>query len=92
MRKILAFPFVLLIRAYRLVSPVKQWILGPHARCRFHPTCSEYSLECFRRFNLFKAILMSSSRICRCNPMHPGGYDPVARPDGPDFENEPETD
>ncbi|MEC9122543.1 MAG: membrane protein insertion efficiency factor YidD, partial [Verrucomicrobiota bacterium] len=46
-RKLLAFPFVFLIRAYRLISPLKQLIFGPDARCRFHPTCSEYALECF---------------------------------------------
>ena len=76
----LALPFLLLIRAYRMVSPLKQWILGPYARCRFHPTCSEYALECFQRFNPIKAFWMSFSRIGRCNPLHPGGYDPVTPP------------
>ena len=67
----LALPFLLLIRAYQVVSPLKQWILGPYARCRFHPTCSEYALECFQRYNPIKATLMSFSRIARCNPLHP---------------------
>ena len=85
MRSLLALPFTLLIRAYRLVSPLKQLILGPYARCRFHPTCSEYALECFQRFHLIKAIYLSLARISRCNPLHPGGYDPVTCP-----ENNPE--
>ena len=75
--RVLALPFLLLIRAYRLVSPLKQLILGPYARCRFHPTCSEYALECFQRFNPIKASWMSFNRIGRCNPLHAGGYDPV---------------
>jgi len=89
MRRLLAFPFVLLIRVYRVVSPLKQWILGPYARCRFHPTCSEYALECFHRFNLIKAFYMSISRIGRCNPLHPGGYDPVTCPESKAERNEP---
>jgi putative membrane protein insertion efficiency factor len=70
-------PFLILIRSYRIFSPVKQLIFGPYARCRFHPTCSEYALECFQTLPLHHAISRSLSRIGKCNPMHPGGYDPV---------------
>ena len=73
LRSLLALPFTLLIRAYRLVSPLKQLILGPYARCRFHPTCSEYALECFQRFHLIKAIYLSLARISRCNLFIPEG-------------------
>ena len=73
----LALPFLIAIRFYRLFSPVKQLILGPYARCRFHPTCSEYALECFQTLPFHRAISRSISRIFKCNPMHPGGYDPV---------------
>jgi len=75
-----AFPFLLFIRIYRLFSPLKQLILGPYARCRFHPTCSEYALECFQTLPLHLALFRSLSRIFRCNPMHSGGYDPVHPP------------
>lgn len=76
----LAVPFLLLIRVYRLFSPLKQLILGPYARCRFHPTCSEYALECFQTLPLHLALFRSVTRIFRCNPMHTGGYDPVHPP------------
>ena len=72
-----AFPFLFLIRIYRFFSPLKQLILGPYARCRFHPTCSEYALECFQTLPLHLALFRSLRRISRCNPMHTGGYDPV---------------
>jgi putative membrane protein insertion efficiency factor len=75
-----AFPFLLLIRIYRLFSPLKQLILGPYARCRFYPTCSEYALECFQTLPLHIALFRSFTRIFRCNPMHTGGYDPVHPP------------
>ncbi|MDA0342564.1 MAG: membrane protein insertion efficiency factor YidD [Verrucomicrobia bacterium] len=80
LQQILSFPFLVCIRAYRFVSPVKQIIFGPYARCRFHPTCSEFALECFQTLPLHKAMTRSLLRICRCNPMHPGGHDPVHPP------------
>ena len=46
-------------------------------KCRFYPTCSSYALECYKRFNFFKASLLTLYRIIRCNPWGKGGYDPV---------------
>ena len=77
LHRVLSLPFLIVIRFYRLFSPLKQLVLGPYARCRFHPTCSEYAMECFRILPLHRAIQRSLSRILKCNPMHPGGYDPV---------------
>ena len=77
LHRLFSLPFVVFIRIYRIFSPIKQLVLGPYARCRFHPTCSEYALECFRTLPLHRAIPHSLSRILKCNPMHPGGYDPV---------------
>ncbi|MDA8259583.1 MAG: membrane protein insertion efficiency factor YidD [Betaproteobacteria bacterium] len=65
-------PFVLLIRAYQLaVSP---WLGN---RCRFHPSCSEYSMEALRRHGLLRGLWLGARRVGRCHPWHPGGYDPV---------------
>ena len=86
--QIVASPFVLLIRVYRFFSPLKQFILGPYAACRFYPTCSEYALECFTAFSLPKALAKTFLRIARCNPMHPGGYDPVLKTPKSCCENE----
>lgn len=46
-------------------------------RCRFSPTCSQYSIEVYERFGIFKGSWLTLKRIVKCHPFHPGGFDPV---------------
>ena len=63
---------LILIDFYQmLVSP----ILGN--RCRFYPTCSQYTKQSLEFFSIPKALWYSVIRILKCHPFHPGGYDPV---------------
>ena len=45
--------------------------------CRYTPTCSQYALEAVKKYGPFKGGYLALRRILRCNPFHPGGYDPV---------------
>ena len=70
--RILGNFFVVLIRAYQIcISP----FLLPC--CRFHPSCSEYAIDAVRSYGPFKGSFLALSRLLRCHPSHPGGYDPV---------------
>lgn len=63
---------IVFIKFYRnFVSP----IFPPS--CRFTPTCSEYSLQAFQKYNFIKASFLTVKRILRCNPFSKGGYDPL---------------
>ncbi|MCR6098479.1 membrane protein insertion efficiency factor YidD [Salipaludibacillus agaradhaerens] len=45
--------------------------------CRFYPTCSHYGIEAISRFGIFKGGWLTLKRILKCQPFHPGGFDPV---------------
>ena len=70
--KILALPFITLIRLYRIfISP----LLG--SNCRHSPTCSEYGIIALKKYGVFKGTFLTAKRIIKCNSLFKGGYDPV---------------
>ncbi|MFZ8961666.1 MAG: membrane protein insertion efficiency factor YidD [Flavobacteriaceae bacterium] len=72
LKKIILFPFVILIRGYQLLmSP----LLPPS--CRFQPTCSQYSLEALQKYGLRKGGVLAFKRISKCHPWGGSGYDPI---------------
>ncbi len=45
--------------------------------CKYYPTCSAYAIEAIEVHGAFKGSVLAALRILRCNPLFPGGYDPV---------------
>ena len=72
MFKLLSFLLVILIKLYQiLISP----ILGHN--CRYHPTCSQYSIEAINKHGPFKGTWLAIKRISSCHPWGGSGHDPV---------------
>lgn len=67
MKKVLVF----IINIYQKLSA-----LTP-SRCRFYPTCSEYTKQAILKYGIIKGGWLGIKRICRCHPLNEGGYDPV---------------
>lgn len=67
------------IRVYqRILSPDHGiFCERTHHKCRFFPTCSEYSYQAIKKYGLIKGAWKSFKRIFRCHPFNEGGYDPV---------------
>jgi uncharacterized protein len=62
--------FVAPIRLYqRAISP------GLPARCKYHPSCSEYAVHAVRRYGVLRGVVLAGWRLLRCNPWSHGGVD-----------------
>ena len=60
----------LLVRGYqRLLSPLLP------ARCKYHPSCSQYALDALREYGLARGVILAAWRLLRCNPWSHGGVD-----------------
>ena len=63
---------IFVLRLYR-------FCLSPYipTTCRFYPTCSCYMIEAIQKKGFWRGISLGLMRILKCNPLHPGGFDPV---------------
>jgi putative membrane protein insertion efficiency factor len=60
------------VRFYRLViSP----LIG--SNCRYHPTCSSYTLEALEKHGVIKGGRLAIKRIFKCHPFGGSGIDNV---------------
>lgn len=61
-----------LLKGYKyFISPFLQ------PSCRFTPSCSEYATDAITRHGAIRGSWLAIRRVLRCNPWHPGGYDPA---------------
>ena len=77
MKKILTYPFILIIKGYQLfISPLLP------SSCRYTPTCSHYAVEALQTHGLLKGSWLAAKRIASCNPWGGSGADPVPPKEG----------
>ena len=71
------FSLIFVIRVYQaVISPALVAVLGPSARCRFTPSCSQYALESVRLHGALMGGWLALRRLGRCHPWGQGGEDP----------------
>lgn len=70
-RDFLSMLLIALVQGYQLLlRPLLPTV------CRFCPSCSEYFILAVQKHGPWRGTWKGVGRICRCNPFHPGGYDP----------------
>ena len=64
-------PFLGLIKLWqKFIAP------GLAPRCKYYPSCSQYTYEAIKKYNIV-GIFLGAWRVIRCNPLSDGGVDPV---------------
>lgn len=56
---------------------ISQWLETKNIKCKYYPTCSEYTKQAIYKYGVFKGSFLGICRILRCNIFSKGGYDPL---------------
>lgn len=56
-----------------------QWLVSPllGQKCRFYPSCSHYAIDALKKYGAIQGVWLTTKRLLKCHPWHPGGYDKV---------------
>ncbi len=66
-----------LIKVYKSNSG-RFWLGSPfilYSNCKYHPTCSEYTVQAIKKHGLAKGLSKGVVRVLKCNPLSRGGID-----------------
>ena len=59
-----------------LIKLYQKYISGLFGKkCRFYPTCSEYTKQAIDKYGIIKGTFKGLKRILKCHPFHKGGID-----------------
>ena len=67
--------FIFLIEKYQ--KHISVFFESKGIKCKFYPTCSEYTKQAIKKYGTVKWLYLGIKRILRCNPFSKGGYDPL---------------
>ncbi len=67
--------FISLIEFYQ--KHISSWLDSKNIKCKYYPTCSEYTKQAIQKYGVLKGGAKGIWRILRCNPFSKGGYDPL---------------
>ncbi len=71
MKKIL----IIIINWYQ--KNISMWLDSKNIKCKYYPTCSEYTKQAIEKYGAVKGSILGIIRIIKCNPFSKGGYDPL---------------
>lgn len=72
-KTIIRFPRKILLGLIRIY----QKYISPNikSRCKYYPTCSEYTRQAIDKYGIIKGSFLGIKRILKCNPFSHGGVD-----------------
>lgn len=74
-KQVSAWAYIQTVRGYQ--SGVSPWLQG-WVRCRYEPSCSQYSIDAVERYGIVQGLWLTAKRIVSCNgSVLLGTYDPV---------------
>lgn len=56
---------------------ISLWLENRGIKCKYYPTCSEYTKQAIEKYGAVKGSMLGIIRILKCNPFSKGGYDPL---------------
>ena len=56
---------------------ISLWLENRGIKCKYYPTCSEYTKQAIQKYGVVKGGIIGIWRILRCNPFSKGGYVPL---------------
>ena len=66
---------IIIIKWYQ--QNISMWLESKNIKCKYYPTCSEYTKQAIQKYGVFKGTGLGIIRILKCNPFSKGGYDPL---------------
>jgi putative membrane protein insertion efficiency factor len=66
------------VRGVRFYQVLGRPLLRGHIMCRYHPTCSAYSIEAVKQYGLRQGLVLTLHRLASCTTdVDPGTFNPV---------------
>ena len=56
---------------------ISKFLESKNIKCKYYPTCSEYTKQAIEKYGVIKGCGLGTVRILKCNPFSKGGYDPL---------------
>ena len=51
---------------------ISLWLESRNIKCKYYPTCSEYTKQAIEKYGAFKGVFLGFLRILKCNPLSKG--------------------